>query len=136
MRYLILLFLLSCGQANEASHCLFNGTECRDESPTPEKGDRGDVGPSGKDGEFVIGPMGPAGADGSDGTRIEPMTVCPLMPGAYPEVLLCIDDELFAVFNDSGTTTRYVKVPPGVYRTTDTRRISFRVINACEMECL
>ena len=138
MKYLLLLLLLACGQSNQALDCIRQGNQCRDElkGEKGDPGDRGEVGPAGRDGESIVGPPGSNGMDGIDGTIIEPMTVCPLVPGAYPEVLLCIDQSLYAVFNDSGTTTRYVRVPPGTYRTTDSRNVHFRVINACMMECL
>jgi hypothetical protein len=132
-----MLWLTGCGQLDQANDCMINGHACRDEI----KGEPGPVGPVGPPGE--VGPVGPAGRDGESiqglpgtpGSQITPMTVCPLAPGAYPEVLLCIDSALYAVFNDSGTTTRYVMVPPGRYVSTDGRQVQFSVADACEIEC-
>lgn len=82
------------------------------------------------------GPQGEQGAPGLSGSIVTPVVTCPSLPGSYPEVLLCIDDVLFAVYADGGSATkvRYVELPPGVYTTTDGRDCTFRVISGCEIE--
>jgi hypothetical protein len=108
-------------------------------------GPKGDTGATGADGETVIGPqgiagvdgqsvVGPAGAPGTPGTVITPVVPCPGQP--YAEVLLCISEKLYAVF-DSGQpgAVHYTEVIPGTYTTTQNAgNCSFTVVAGCEVQ--
>lgn len=143
-KYLILLSFLAL------SYC-----SPRQGPPGPQ-GEQGEVGPEGPQGpqgeQGLKGEDGTDGIDGKDGeqgppgpqgpvTKISLYPVTPCRETAddydYPEVLMCINDKLFAVFDSSSKgEVRYVLVPPGTYRTTDGRDCKFRVIEACDIEDL
>jgi hypothetical protein len=85
------------------------------------------------------GPQGPAGEQGPpglNGTFITPVLPCPDLAGAFPEVLLCIDETLYAVYDGNGANkdVRYVELIPGNYVTTDGRGCNFTVIQNCEIQ--
>lgn len=82
------------------------------------KGDTGDQGPIG-----VMGPQGPIGntgvqgPSGLDGTKITIVQFCngsPSYPSTFPEVGLCISNNLYAVY--SANNGFLVLVTPGSYR--------------------
>lgn len=134
----LLLLVLGCGEYN--TDCINGCNLIVEGSPGPQ-GPAGSPGPAGRDGvdgnpgkDGEPGVRGPAGPQGAPGTRVAPVLPCPSLPGNYPEVLLCIDNALYAVYNDTGTTTRYVLVPPGTYRTTDGRACYFQVIEGCNIK--
>ena len=101
----------------------------------------GPTGPAGVDGaqgvQGAVGDTGAVGATGAqgfpghDGSVITPVVPCPADTSGYPEVLLCIDSVLYAVYDDSGTDVHYAVIPPGSYRTTDGRQCTFAVTAGC-----
>lgn len=111
------------------------------QGPQGEPGLPGAQGPQGERGQDgIAGVDGTDGIDGSDGvpgvpgTSVVPVPICPHIGGNYPEVLLCIDNKLYAVFTEGTVlTTRYVQVPTGTYRTTDGRMCLFRVTTGCTL---
>lgn len=90
-------------------------------------GERGVAGRDGTDG--INGQDGEPGLPGAPGTIITPVIPCPTRSGAFPEVLLCIDNTLYAVF--VGSQTRYAAIPAGSYQTTDGRYCNFHVEATC-----
>lgn len=82
----------------------------------PEEGDRGRSGSQGQQGiQGEQGEMGPRGATGADG---QPAQVVPLCPGisnygAFVEVALCINNNLYAVYSANGGFLTYLA--PGNY---------------------
>jgi hypothetical protein len=96
---------------------------CGEKSITIKDGVAGLPGERGADGE--------PGLPGSAGTIITPVIPCPTRSGAFPEVLLCIDNTLYAVF--VGSQTRYAAIPAGSYQTTDGRYCNFRVESTCTL---
>ncbi len=81
------------------------------------------------------GPSGIQGQMGNPGTSIRPVLLCPEVPGAFPEVLLCINDHLYAVYDANRPgEVHYTEVVPGYYRSTDGRECRFRVLTGCEIE--
>ena len=76
------------------------------------KGDKGDVGNTGSKGD-----QGNAGPAGADGTSIVAIPFCPgyapVYPSVFPEVGLCINDSLFAVYSANGGFLALI--PPGRY---------------------
>lgn len=135
---LLVLFALG-GCSNEGE---------KEEPVQGEQGEPGEDGQDGKDGkDGKNGAQGPAGRDGLDGRNgtdgidgtspeldIFPVIPCPTVTGAYPEVLLCIANELYAVYDGGPQKDRLVLVPPGDYQTTDGRSCQFTVTEACELE--
>jgi hypothetical protein len=106
--------------------------------PTGKAGDKGEPGRdglSGKDGtDGINGSDGIDGSPGSPGSLIVPIIPCPSRVGQYPEVLMCIDDKLYAVFVGSGlNSVRYSEIPPGRYQTTDGRACNFSVTSGCTL---
>ena len=97
-----------------------------DQGEAGEKGETGDQGEQGEKGD-----KGDQGFPGVNGSVVTTVIPCPSLAGSYPEVLLCIDSKLYAVFNPNGTQTRYVEVPAGNYVTTDGRACIFTVVSAC-----
>lgn len=84
----------------------------------------------------IDGKDGAPGMPGKDGSTIEPLIPCPDKSGSYPEVLLCIDNSLYAVFfgeNKEKKDVRYSKIPSGSYQTTDGRECKFKVTTGCEL---
>jgi hypothetical protein len=65
---------------------------------------------------------------------IDPIIPCPTVLGSYPEVLLCIANELFAVYDGGPNKDRLVSVPPGSYVTSDGRNCNFSVVQGCEIQ--
>lgn len=109
---------------------------------TGSKGEKGDEGQDGSEGiqgpkgdTGSVGEKGDTGANGSSFT-LYPVTPCrDTISGAYPEVLMCINDKLFAVY-DSGVLGKvhYVEVIPGSYVTTDGRSCHFTVTSGCNIQ--
>lgn len=142
---ILILLLASCGQQLDCvDGCTPHYTVIAG-SPGPQgaNGSPGPAGSPGRDGVGILGDTGAPGMPGSPGpigpagaasTQVYPVFPCPTVGGSYPEVFLCIDSVLYAVYNDSGTTTRYVQVPPGNYRTTDGRSCYFRVVEGCTIQ--
>jgi hypothetical protein len=137
-----LIFLLSsCGTEDQANiNCTLYGTQCREaeapkedtsekQGPKGEQGAKGDTGAAGQDG--LDGADGLDGKDGLNGSSIMFITVC--QSGAYPEVLMCVDDKLYAVFDGGPHKDRLVYLPPGNYRTTDDGGCLFSVSSACNI---
>jgi hypothetical protein len=138
MRYLLLAaLLLGCGDEWKED---FRGKDGRDgiAGKPGREGDTGSQGLPGKDGQQGVagtdGVDGQDGSDGEDGTQIYPVVPCPDLAGSYPEVLMCIDDSLYAVMVGNGKNTRYVYLPPGFYQTTDGRNCNFEVAEGCNVE--
>lgn len=75
---------------------------------------------------------GKDGSDGTDGTIVETIPLCPDLPGNYPEILIRIDDKLYALF-DHPSGERLVEVVPGNYHTTDGRNCHFTITNELEV---
>lgn len=103
-----------------------------------EQGDKGETGATGADGsKGETGETGATGAtgssgsngqngnDGRDGTDATPITITQFCPGnvnypnVFPEVGLCINSKIYAVFWDRGQAFM-AEVPPGAYRSTST----------------
>lgn len=95
------------------------------------QGEKGDTGAQGTQGEK--GEKGDQGLPGVDGINIVPVVLCPETSGSYPEVALCIDNNLYAVYNENPTRTRFVLIPAGQYQTTDGRHCTFTVTSACNI---
>ncbi len=112
------------------------GQQCHDEPEQGPPGEPGSVGPRGepgKDGESIVGPQG---SPGKDGSIITPVIPCPTLGGSHPEVLLCIDQKLYAVYDGyQAQDTRYVQLEVGTtYQTTDGRACIFRVLTGCNLQ--
>lgn len=120
-KIILMCFLVSCG-AN------IKGKDGEPGKPGPQ----GIQGESGEQGE--IGVQGPAGRDGQDGSHITPVIPCPDDTRSYPEVLLCIDNQLYAVYDQEPNKVRYVQVSPGTYTTTDGRSCTFTVADGCNIK--
>lgn len=77
----------------------------------------------------VNGDAGVPGATGVAGKSpvIEVVTLCPTVPGNYPEILWRLDNgKLYAVYA-SGANVHLTEVPPGMYISTDGRNCTFTV---------
>lgn len=80
---------------------------------------------------------GNAGTNGQDGTQIKVVQFCPgtsVYPTTFPEVGLCIDNNLYGVFwmNNS---SYMAEIPPGAYQSTSTSLpCSFTVQAGCIIE--
>ena len=130
-----LYLLISCGEEDHRNiECATYGCEpdSARPSPTPVKGEKGEPGDQGP-----IGPKGSPGPKGDTGTaapnpNIYPLQLCPDIPGPYPEVLMCFNGRLFAVYGDPKRIS-YVEVTPGKYLTTDGRPCYFIVKSKCEV---
>lgn len=123
------------------------GVDGQDGAPG-EQGEAGPAGPQGVSGSNGLdGRNGSDGVDGSDGlpgtpgipgSLITPIIPCPNKPGSFPEVLLCIDNKLYAVFvggtGGNAKEVRYSQIPAGNYMTTDGRSCAFHVTNTCNLE--
>lgn len=97
---------------------------------TGPQGAQGPVGPSGP-----AGPIGPVGSPGTPGTTVVPVLPCPTNTSGYPEVLMCIENKLYAVFVGSTlNSVHYSQIPPGNYVTTDGRNCSFTVVSGCTIQ--
>jgi hypothetical protein len=71
-------------------------------------------------------------SNGTNGSVIVPVIACPEKAGAFPEVMLCIDNKLFAVYGDPARIS-YVEVVPGSYISTDGRSCTFNVVEKCKL---
>jgi hypothetical protein len=104
--------------------------------PQGDKGDTGSQGQKGDKGDQ--GEAGEAGIDGSNGTpgtTIFPVVACPTNTSGYPEVMLCIDNSLYAVYDSSVPgAVHYAKITPGYYVSTDGRSCYFTLVNGCEIK--
>ena len=112
---------------------------CGETKASVAHGEQGPTGPQGSQG--IAGRDGTDGVDGKDGapglpgSSITPVIPCPNKSGSFPEVLLCIDNKLYAVFVETGSTktVRYSQIPAGNYQTTDGRSCNFTVSNSCTL---
>lgn len=80
------------------------------------------------------GTDGAQGLPGTPGTQITPVIPCPGNTSGFPEVLLCIDDSLYAVYDAEPNGVHYTKIPPGSYVTTDSRSCYFTVTAGCTLQ--
>lgn len=142
MKLIALLFLLAA--CNETQVTAITG-------PAGTKGDKGEVGEKGSSGESITGPKGDKGDQGPEGTTgpkgdtgdagqdatvsIYPVIACPQLAGSFPEVMLCIANRLFAVYDSSQLgRVHYTEVIPGNYVTTDGRSCFFTVVSGCNIQ--
>lgn len=105
-------------------------------------GPQGEPGPNGNDGKDGAngsdgspGQPGSPGAPGVVGSIVTPVLPCPGIVGPYAEVLFCVDERLYAVY-DGGTPgqVHYTEVVPGSYVTTDGRSCHFTVTSGCDLQ--
>lgn len=147
LKVLLVLLLIGCGREDQQKQqCILYGEECHpskeeenESEPVVIQGPRGPAGSSGTDGEDgqngATGEQGPAGTNGVnglDGSLINFITVC--TGGNFPEVLMCVDDKLYAVFDGGPHKDRLVYLPPQTYKTTDDGACLFTVIQECEVQ--
>lgn len=98
-------------------------------------GEKGETGPEGEQ-----GPAGDTGAPGPTGQAGTSLTIqsiipCPALVGSFPEVLFCINDTLYAVYDGSGKQDVHLtQIIPGSYVTTDGRSCHFTVSTGCEIQ--
>src|SRR4051812_46465108 len=102
MKKFIIALLLSLGACG-----VTRTTYLLPQGPQGEKGEQGQQGQQGEPGQ--------PGAPGLNGTLVLPVLPCPSLPGSYPEVFLCIEDKLYAVFDPSHPgSVRYTELIAGV----------------------
>lgn len=106
-----------------------------------EDGSDGEDGSEGLQGEPGIpGPKGDAGSTGPSGADGEGLTIgtvvpCPSLIGPFPEVLFCINDILYAVYDGKEKQDVHLtQIIPGSYVTTDGRSCHFTVSTGCEIQ--
>ncbi len=78
------------------------------------------------DGSSTFVANGIDGSDGLDGSVVEFVDPCPAIVVAHPELLMKIDNILYAVYA-SGTKIHLTKLGPGNYATTDGRFCYFTI---------
>jgi hypothetical protein len=129
-RYLAFLSFLTLVASCELPR---NGTDCSTRT-TP---DGAEIicadGTSTKVSNGKNGADGAPGQNGDSGTIVAVIQLCSAIPAPYPEVLLRIDGQLFAVYAD-GAKTHLVLLTPGAYRTTDGRGCNFTVTSTLEVQ--
>lgn len=116
MRYLLLLLLLTACAPQ-------NGTDGK----TGAQGNIGPMGPSGNPGL-----QGPAGINGTVITLIQFCPGTPSYPSTFPEVGMCINNQIYAVYsaNDGFLTL----IPPGTYNSNAIgSTCSFQVLPDCQV---
>jgi hypothetical protein len=128
------------GQTGEAGANGEDGTSCSVERVeegaliTCENGSQvlvkdGKDGEDGEDGEK--GETGLPGADGSS-SKVTFVDPCPTAQTAYPELLLCVDDQLYGLYG-AGSQVAIYEVPAGTYQTRDKRRCTYTVTSGCSV---
>lgn len=141
--------LLGCGRARIAGTQNFTPTV----GPAGMQGPAGETGNSGtscsvssvSNGAVITcgntsavvlnGVDGTDGLDGNDGTQVDIVTPCPATANNHSEQLLCIADELLAVFVASNNQIRLTKLVIGTnYQTTDGRQCQFVYLGGCEIQ--
>lgn len=96
---------------------------------------KGERGPAGLDGQDGQGTPGTPGLDGKNSPQvIEGVTICPSVPGAFPETILRVDSTLFAVYYQ-GTSIHLAELVQGTYVTTDGRNVVFTVNADSTLTC-
>ena len=126
--------VVTCGDTESVIN---NGAD----GETGPRGAEGAQGPAGRDGldgvdgsPGVKGDQGEPGMPGASGSIITPVIPCPSKSGSYPEVLLCIENKLYASFTSNNHhDVRYAEVGPGNYQTTDGRACVFSVVSGCTL---
>lgn len=141
MKYavVILLTLVGCGHAQQefadALGCTVAGNNCPgvDYNDPNLRGPQGPQGNPGTPGE--IGPTGPQGPRGADGTPVSTIQFCPgtpSYPSRFPEVGVCIDGNLYAVYSTNGGFLALLT--PGRYSSNAVgSRCSFTVFSGCSV---
>lgn len=99
-----------------ASECPYGGSNVTIGTAVTSicNGATGSTGSTGSPGESIVGP---AGSNGIPGTVISIVQFCPGVvasyPTTFPEVGLCIDSKLYAVYSANEGFLAYI--PPGLY---------------------
>lgn len=136
---LVLLSLVGCGKEKVKEVKGTDGVSCYTESMSDGTkvicGDTESFIPDGQNG--IDGTDGVDGQDGSDGISpdLDYVTVCPDIPGQYPEVLLRLDGQYMAFLTDNKwKEQRLVILEDGTYKTSDGRDVTF-IISGSELIC-
>ena len=148
MKYVVVIFsaalalalLTSCGHAQQeladglGCHIAGNGCPGIDPNDPSLRGPAGPQGPQGVPGQ--IGPQGPTGlpgTPGANGTIVRTVQFCPgtpSYPSTFPEVGICLDNNLYAVHSTNGGFLTLIT--PGRYSSNAVgSRCSFTVFSNC-----
>lgn len=125
------LVLISCGHAvtelGDVAGCHLAGNGC-DSVNMDDPNLQGPVGDT--------GPAGPQGQTGASGSTVREVQLCPgtpTYPSVFPEVALCINNTLYAVY--SANNGFLVRLTPGRYSSNAIgSRCSFTVFDNCVVE--
>jgi len=133
MKYLVILLMIVACRGPRGDHGDLGSTGAQ--GPTGSNGSNGVDGSQGPQG--IQGPAGVNGLNGADGTQITVIQFCPGVipsyPSTFPEVGLCINRSVYAVYsaNDGFLTL----IPPGTYNSNAVgSACNFMVLPNCEVQ--